>query len=837
MRFCKLPNPHGSQKKLMKLRDFKIGWRLLAKEPTYSAVVICGLAIAFAACFLVLAVLLFSLSFDRHIPDVERVYIAKSHLNWEQNRAYWRENVPMPVMQSVTRSGLAVAMTRVMDLPLDVQFKDVTGSVAADKSVKLSQALTVSLVDPAFADIFGLRVVAGDLPLALTRPDALALSEETAQNLFHEKNSAAALGQILQIGGKPYQVLAIVGDPPETTSVPFSALASINSQIWSQEKRLELTDNWNNFEGRLYLKLASGVAANKVAQVMQDAILHSPLRTQLKPQDILQLGQQSLLKVELGQLTDSYLDDSNTSSNRSRKFDTGIIVALAIMAVLILLLAMSNFISLTIARTMARQREIALRKVMGAGGWRLLSQITTEAILVALLAALLGLLLAWLLLPGFSYFINFRLENLLTPPTILKGIALAAVFAAVIGSIAGIYPAWLAIKTAPARTLSGRDNSETTHSSWLRHSVSVLQFAIAMCFASVALTFAWQTQFARSTDRGFNPDPILALELKDEMTLPANQSFRDALARLPNVTAVTVVHDMIGQTAVHRTEIKQPDGSTLRLRKKLVGPEYFSVFALAPLAGRLFDPRLDAPDHSNAIVIEAAAAQALGFARAEAALGQLITMNGDTVQIVGITPNILLDSIVFSEPTAPLIYRISRKTNTMLIRTDGNIELVKTRIQEQAAQHLPNQLLNILPLKTLLDANIKDAQMIVAVVSIATVVATLLAAFGMYISSASSLQRKTREIVLRKLFGARPFDIAKIVCREFGLVIAVAAGLGLPLAYLLGRLFVEHSSKQAPVGLWPVLAALCGALLVTMLAGYRNTRIAMRISPATALRN
>jgi putative ABC transport system permease protein len=817
----------------MKLRDFKIGWRLLAKEPTYSSVVIVGLSIAFAACFLVLSVLLFSLSFDQHIPGVENVYIAKSHPNWYQNRAYWRENVPMPVQAMIAQSGLPVTSTRVMDLSIDVQ---VINPHEANQTA-LSQAIRVTLVDNAFPDIFGVQTVAGDLSLALTRPDALALTEETVQQLFHEKDSATVLGRSLQIAGKSHQILAVVHTPSEATSVPYAALASINSSVWNQEKRQVFSDSWDSFEGRLYLKLAADVAPEKIAQIIKAAVTASPLRTLLKPEEILDLGTHDLLEVELGKLTDSYLDDSNTSSNRSRKFDVGIIVVLGIMASLILLLAMSNFISLTIARTMARQREIAVRKVMGARGARLLAQITAEAILTAVLAAGLGLVLAWLLLPGFSYFINFKIENLLTPSTLLKGSGLAMLFAAFIGSIAGLYPAWLAIKTSPALTLNGRGNSETRHSSRLRHIVTIGQFAIGMCFASVAMTFAWQTHFARTTDRGFNPDPLLAIELKDDMTSPANQSFRDAVAQLANVTAVSVVHDMIGQTAVNRSEIKKPDGSKINLRKKLVSPEYFAVFGVQPIAGRLFDSKLDAQDNATSIVIEAAAAQALGFVTAQAAVGQFITMDGDNLQIVGITPTILLDSIVFSETTKPILYRISTKTNTMLIRTNGNIDTIKSLIQAQAAQHLPSQVLNIQPLKALLDANVKDAQMIVTVVSLATFVAMLMAAFGMYISSAISLQRKSREIVMRKLFGANPIDIAKLLGREFALLISIAAGIGLPVAYLLGRLFVEHSSKQAPIGLWPVLAAFAGAIAVTLVASYRNTAAAMRMSPALALQN
>ena len=817
----------------MKLRDFTIGWRLLAKDPTYSSVVILGLSIAFAGCFLVLSVLLFSFSFDQHIPGVENVYIAKSHPNWYQNRAYWRENVPMTVQANIAQSGLPVTSTRVMDLPTEMQIIN----PHSENQTALSQAILLSLVDPAFSDIFGVQTVAGDLALALTRPDALALTEATALQLFNKKDGAAILGQSLQIEGKSYQVLAIVRPPLETTSVPYAALAGINSAVWTQEKRQEFSDNWNSFEGRLYLKLAPGVAPEKVVQIIKAAVSASPLRAQLKPEEITDLGKRDLLEVELGKLTDSYLDDSNTSGNRSRKFDVGIIVVLGIMASLILLLAMSNFISLSIARTMARQREIAVRKIMGARGARLLAQITAEAILTAVLAALIGLLLAWLLLPGFSYFINFKIENLLTATTILKGSGLALLFAVLIGSIAGLYPARLAIKTSPALTLNGRGNSETRQSSRLRHVVTIGQFAIGMCFASVALTFAWQTHFARTTDRGFNPEPILAIELKDNMTSPANQSFRDAVAQLANVTAVSVVHDMIGQTAVNRSEIKKPDGSKIGLRKKLVDPDYFAVFGVQPIAGRLFDSKIDTQENATSIVIEAAAAQALGFATAQAAIGQLINMDGDNLQIVGITPTILLDSIVFSETTKPILYRISKKTNTMLIKVNGNIDATKALIQAQATQHLPNQVLNIQPLRTLLDANIKDAQMIVTVVSLATAVAMLMAAFGMYISSAISLQRKSREIVMRKLFGANPIDIAKILGREFAFLICIAAGIGLPVAYLLGRLFVEHSSKQAPIGLWPVLAAFVGAIVVTLIASYRNTAAAMRMSPALALQN
>ncbi len=282
---------------------------------------------------------------------------------------------------------------------------------------------------------------------------------------------------------------------------------------------------------------------------------------------------------------------------------------------------------------------------------------------------------------------------MLTVSTVLKGVALALLFAAVIGSIAGFYPAWLAIRTPPAQTLGGRGNSETNKGTWLRHIVTVAQFAIGMCFAGVALTLAWQTHFARSTDRGFDPAPIVTLQLADNMTLPANQSLRDAVARLPDVTAVAVVHDMIGQTAVNNTSGKKEWWGRDQATQENDQPRVLRCIEGATAGRSLAQCPARSSGERRNIVIEAAVAQALGFATPQAALGQSIVMDGETVQIVGIAPQISMDSIVFSEPTKPIIYRISRKADTMLIRqkpgSNGNLETLKAELEKLGAQHFP----------------------------------------------------------------------------------------------------------------------------------------------------
>jgi putative ABC transport system permease protein len=187
----------------MNFRDFRVGWRVLAKAPAYSAVVVLGLAVGIAACFLLLGFVRHSFSYDRQVPQRERVYRLMEHWNLDAFGNRWDGAASLPSRDAVLASGQPLLATAVVGRPLDVR---------AGEHV---HTFVVMLVDPDFQAIFAPKVLAGDLHAALTRPDALALSRETAVKLF---GRADVVGKTLQTDRQTYVVAAVVADPPAATT-------------------------------------------------------------------------------------------------------------------------------------------------------------------------------------------------------------------------------------------------------------------------------------------------------------------------------------------------------------------------------------------------------------------------------------------------------------------------------------------------------------------------------------------------------------------------------------------------------------------------------------------
>ncbi|MDC8759657.1 ABC transporter permease [Janthinobacterium fluminis] len=801
----------------MTFRDFRIGWRLLLLQPAHSAIVVLGMALGLAVSFLILAQLYFSFTVDRHVPGAEQVYVVKSRANWDDAR--WSASAPMPAKEVAEQSGLALAASRVVGLSVPMRVGDVVQNVA------------LNAVDASYAEVFGLRAREGDLRAALTRPDALALTRETARRLFGDSR---ALGRSVLIAGTAFQVAAILDDTPDNASLPLAALAGIGTAAWDGAERRKMLADWGDTQGLLYLRLGAGAAPQRVAQLLSDAAERSPLRAQLTPEQSARLGGARLLDVALGPLLDAYLDKVARSSQvKVKKGKTILLAAMAGVAVLVLLLATINYVNLVTVRTIGRQREIAVRKVLGASGWRVLRQMLAESMLVCLLAGAAGMLLAWLLLPGFGALVGLRLDALLTPDKLLAGAAAGMALALAVGALAALYPARLALGMHPAATLGGR-GSEAAGGNWLRRGLTVLQFAVGMGFASIAITMAWQMHFMNALDFGFDPEPLLVLDLPLDMEAPASQSFHAAVARLPGVSQVAMAEDGIGQSYNIMKKAGVAGAEAIMMRTMPVSPEYFALFGARPLAGRLFDAATDPAGRTGLIVLDAGAVAQLGFASPAAALGQVVTLRDAPQRIVGVSAALLTQNVL-AEHT-PTIYELGRNTHTMIIKTAGGADAPQGALAALWRQHYPNHLLNVMPMRRLLAAPTRQIAPLLQILTLATGVAVALAAFGMYILSAFSLQRRAREIVLRKLFGAGPADIARLVGREFLLLIGVAAALSLPPAYFAGQSFLEECARQAPVGPWAALAALAGAVLVALLSSSRHTLAAMRVAPALALR-
>ncbi len=792
----------------MTLRDFRIGWRLLLKEPAYSLAVVLGLAIGFAVCFLLLGFVRYSLTYNAQIPDSDRIFVVKERRNLLP-RPDWRPSAPQLLREVARRAGPQFSATSVKSFELAARI---------DNRIV---PLQLKVADANFLDFFGIRAIEGDAAAALGRPDALVLSQEQARKLF---GRASALGKVLHIDGAPFEVRAIIADMPPNTSIGAEVLVGEGNHSW--DKPVERAGAAWFRTANVYVKTAPGADPAGLAALLQDAVTRErdAKLTFVRP-PVAPGGH--LTDIAITRLSQIYFDPDLLAGRSGERYGSKAGVAgLGALGVLILLLAGANYVNLATVRTLGRQREIAIRKVIGASGARLAGQFVAESLVVSMPATVCGLVAAWLAMPLFATLVNRQLSGFFTPASCAAMLGLGAL----VGLASALYPAWLALGQKASIGIQGRGSSETRHGLMLRRVLSVFQFGAAIGLIAMTLAVSWQTRYASHADPGFDPAPLVVVTLPGNPASAQAHAFKDALARMPGVTGVTAMSEAVGRDDNKIVYlVNRPGAESVQVEAKLVGPEFFQVYRVGALAGRVFDPEQDKPG-STSVLINANAASALGFASPQAAVGQMFN---DTLRIVGIAPDLRYQTL--RQAPGPMVYRIDPEQGVVTVRADGGIEWLRPQIEALWTLHFPNDVPEIEAAGAMFAHNYNDDDRLARILATASAVATALAAFGIYVLSAYSVRRRSREIVLRKLYGANGADIGRLVAREFAWLIGIGALAGLPLAWLATSRYLAGFVERAPMGSWPLVYAFACVALVALAATARHTLAAVRMPPVLAL--
>jgi putative ABC transport system permease protein len=812
----------------MKTKDFLIGWRTLLQEPAYSLVVVLGLGVGFAAALLLLGFVRYSWQYNAHVPDVERVYVIKQRFNVDP-KAPWFDQAPLNLRAVAEKIPGVVATTGY--IPSRPQDKGLSARI--DGHLRLVSSLTVL---PSFAPMLGLKAIHGDLTAALDKPDGFAISEEAAVRLFGTNNP---LGRTMLVEGKLLRVAAVVPTPPSNTTIPFDTLLGVNS-VLATDVRAEMISGKEGWWVKQLIRVHPEASLAAITATLQQAIDNFPNVQNQPPAVKERLGKRKPMEIAISPLRDAYFDRELAEtfvSGPGERANPVVVAGLGAVAVLILALAAINYVNLAAVRVLRRQREVAMRKVLGAGVRDIVLQMLAESMLVALLATGLGLLLAGAALPLFSELVGRKLDGMLSAGNIAAAVALGLL----LGAATAAYPAWIAIRVRPNQVLAGRPDAQSAGGMRLRRVLTVLQVSTAMGLASIALAVSWQTGFAMRAAPGFDPAPILIVDLpgpeKDKVTA---RNFMAALAAQPGVAGVAVSEDAIGRlTSRWIRDLTRPGGQKASMDMKSVSANFFEVYGIKPALGRLFTPKLDKEDDPAPVILNVIAARELGFATPEAALGQTLLFTGfdnKTVhkQVVGIAPELRFLSL--REPPLATAYELLTEGFTLSVRASGSMAEVEKAVEALWPKFYPDALMRTHRAGDLLAANYADDARLAKLLGIATGLALAIAAFGTYALSASTVQRRSKEIVLRKLHGAGRGDIALLVLREIGTLMLVSAAVGLPLAAVAIARYLATYVEHAPVGYWTLLAALAATLAISLAAVARQAWIAMRMMPAEALR-
>ncbi|HEX8193419.1 MAG TPA: ABC transporter permease [Allosphingosinicella sp.] len=826
---------------------FTVGVRALVKNKTYAFINIVGLAIGMAACLLILLFVRHERSFDTWIPGHENVYQLQS---WYKSDDTGEEN---RLRMTPYIAGKRVAQ----------DFPQVEREVYAFSTtpVMIQDGQAVTLEDFLYTDGNFLRVV--PLPMlqgnaaALDQAGTAVISREEAVRRFGTDNVVGRTLSVISRGvTRDFRINGVLADLPSNSHMRANVIARIDFAAFNGDSPQALTC-WGCQGGWVYLKLRPGADPNTIRAGFQ-AWERRNIPDDNAGEARFNAGDEqdwhlvNIADIHLGEAQDGAMRPGNDSST---------IVTFAVIALLILGMAVVNFTNLATARASQRAREVALRKVLGASRKQLIVQFLAESVLISVLAMVIALALAELLLPSFAAFLDADMQIGYFGS---GGIGIPVLLlVAVVGLLGGLYPAFFISRFQPATVLkANKSSTEPPGTGRLRTALVVGQFAVSIGLIICTAVIYAQTVYARTVDPGFNRSHILQVdELSRYQLLGRTEAIVEQTRRVPGVQAVGRTGIGVATDNQNNTGVMVPGRTEpVTIGNYQVDEGFFDAMGLRLVAGRWFDRNRPMDDMSlpypatpesqrtlaarggNVVITELAALR-LGFRDPGQAVGKTVRaalveneIGLVPVTIVGVVRDARFRSM--REAVDPIMFLNSRTGphSHMIVRFNGDPAAVRAGVErawKSVIAEVPfNADFSDDIMIELYEAEDRRATTFAAFALLAVIVACL----GLFGLAAFTAERRTKEIGIRKVLGARTRDIVQLLAWQFSKPVIIANVIAWPVAWLMMKRWLDTFDARVDMGLAPFLLAggVALAIAIGTIAGHA-IKVA-RANPIHALR-
>jgi putative ABC transport system permease protein len=793
------------------------------RHKLYGFINIAGLAVGLCCAIFITLYLRDELSYNKWIADSQDIWSIETTFSSPGRPNDFFNVVPFPVTNAM-QAQIPAVLARTHLIP-----ENMTAQVG-DRQF----AAKIDFVDPNFFQMIKLPLVSGDPARVLAQPESVVLSETTARQYF---GTTDPVGKTILVGGShTLKVTGVLRDLPHNTDLVADLVAPNTSQ--ADQMTQPGRESWLNVQGWGYVKFAPGTDPARVAAQLKTI---TDKAVDPKKTSNLNLKGSDVVHLHLTPLRSVHLDPFGQTEQGSWTK----IYGFAAIAGLILLIACFNFMNLATARAMVRAREISLRKVMGAKRGQLVVQFLGESVLTALVALVLALGLVQMLLPAFDSFLNRPIAfNLLTDwPLMLAvvGVAIAA------GLFGGIYPALVLSGFRPAATL-GTSQSGMSGSGILRTTLVVLQFAISIGLGIATIVVFSQLSYARAVDIGFDRHNVVVISGADRVTQSARDALKQTLASEPSIAGVAASNMVPFDGEILVSQVQLRDGvQQFTIRNINIDPDFLGVYGMKLLAGRglskargedLYPDMSTKPANPHAnILITAAAARQLGFT-VENAVGQTVFYSPRKIPctIVGVVGDTYYDSL--QTPLQPIIYYYFPKgLGPLSVRIKpGHTQEALAAIDRTWHRQVPTITIHRQFQDASFDKLFTDDEKQGTIFGIFVGVAIFIACLGLFGLSAFTVERRTREIGVRKVFGARTRDIVRLLLWQFSIPVLIANVIAWPVAWFYLRHWLEGYSYRIALNPLYFLAGGLAALAIAWITVITHAVLVARANPVHALR-
>ncbi|NNE77115.1 MAG: FtsX-like permease family protein [Pricia sp.] len=680
-----------------------------------------------------------------------------------------------------------------------VRISKENGNHAIRQKDKLfSESENIYYADVNFFKLFDFELLAGNDVSALDGPDKIVLTENAAHKYFGTTN---VLGETLLYDNMPFTISGIAQNIPSNSHLQFDFLISMATFM---KNRPEADQNWEWFPMNTYLLLADNANTSRLAEQLK-AVPQYLEKSSMNDQYVL-----STEPLDGLHFSSPKLGELGTKGKLSNIY---ILLGIGIM---ILLLAVSNFINLSTAQVSVQGKEVAVKKTMGASKADIFNQFFVESILLTSLATLLSLILILISFSSFEKFMGNTFDiGFLTHPFSIAIIPLLPIGLSLLG---GIYPA---LKFANVSAIHKPQNLQNVGSLFnSRTSLVVLQFAITSMLVIGSLIVYYQLNYLQHRDLGMDTAQKVVLDFGPNSEIGnAHRAIRNELQKIPGVERITFSSHVPGQNPNGvGTRILDVTGrsSNGEINLNLVDPNFVESYGLEIVAGRNF--REGPADHTSALLLNEAAVKAFGYDNPEDILGASFEQWGGNGQVIGVVKD--FNYLSLHQDVGLLSLKIW-PDQYMKITMEINSSEIKETIQllnDKWAGLYPHIPFNHYFVDDHFRAQYDKDQKFASIINWFTIISICIGVLGLMAYAKFWCERRRKEMSIRKVLGANAFLLAWKLYKDFSIPVLIGFALALPIALFLGGRWLQEFAYRFDLNWYFLTLPLAVLLLLVWLA-------------------
>lgn len=803
---------------------FKTAWRNIIRYKAYSIINLVGLSCGFALALLIFTYIRHETGYDRFHEKADRLY----RIAYSTPNGLKIASSPPPIAPRMKEY-----FPEVEDVAR-IYTRNVTVSLP-DKGISFEET-NVFFADSSLSRLFTFTPVAGTLDRMLTDPFTIVITREMARKYFADENP---VGQSLLLSGKHlFKVTAVVEKFPESSHVRFNMLVPYHN-MFDLESEPSATMLRNNLEVNFiishsftYVLLKPGATPESV-----DSKMEGFLKKYANPNFL--VGQVfTLFPVKDIHLESTLLGEPTTVNSMSNLYLFGA------AGILTLLIACINYINLSTAQSLGRLKEISIRKILGSLKFQLIAQFIAESFLFCLIALVIAMALFWSALP----LLNALTDKQFVFTEVIDNTLLAASFGllVIVTILAGAYPAYFVTRFQSVQSLKG--SVGTGGNEFLRKTLIVFQLSVACVLLTGALLVFKQLRFLENMQLGFDKEMVVNVPLfssnlngifrQSDSTFRSRLGvFQESVEKIPGVSKTTLSSSAPGLGSVYRGII--PDGFTrednLFAANMVVDYNFADTYGLSVVEGRWFD-RNSGTDPKEAFIVNETAIKEFNWKTPMEAIGKSINREGKVGKVVGVVKD-----FYFSPLTTPVSAMILELNPSQLNVLSVKLGTPRTTETISAVEKVWN---GIFPEKSFeyifLDSELRDQYAVYRnfglVIQAFALIAILISCMGVYGLVLFVVQRKVKEIGIRKVLGAGVSTILGLIYRDFILLLLIGFVMAIPLSWYFLSSWLENFTYRTTIDpLSFVVSFLLVFFVVGLTVGLKAVRASMA-NPAESIR-